>query len=130
MLLVASSDSEIPANDLTVLCLATKRRTKRRYNTSSSFLRIHKFCYPKLRRLLYHFSSRTIPNRLQQVLSLAMANVFKLRLINEQQTTDTLRRSVFLARFNVRTQGRGRKGESTGENGWKEKGFFGWCCSL
>lgn len=101
LLLVAASDSETLANDLTVLCLATKRRTKRRHNTSSSFLRIHKFCYSKLRCLLYHFSSRAIPNRPQQVLSLAMANIFKLRLINEQQTTDTLRCSVFLARFNA-----------------------------
>lgn len=49
-----------------------------------------------------------------------------------QRTTNYGHAAVqrFPRAFQRRTQGRGRKGRSTGENGWKEKGFFGWCCSL
>lgn len=52
-----------------------------------------------------------------------MANIFKLRLINEQQTTDTLRCSVFLARFNVERRDVEERERARGKTDGKKRDF-------
>lgn len=130
MLLVASSDSEVFANDLTVLSFVSRRKEGRREGTiplfSSLYSQILLFEVQKLTLPLFLKSnSKSRRTRLQQILSLVMANIFKLRLINEQQTTDTLRCSVFLARFNVERRDEEERERARGKTDGKKRDFSG-----
>lgn len=70
-------------------------------------------------------NSKSRRTRLQRIVSLVMANIFKLRLINKQQTTDTLRCSVFLARFNVERRDEEERERTRGKTDGKKRDFSG-----
>lgn len=70
-------------------------------------------------------NSKSRRTRLQQIVSLVMANIFKLRLINKQQATDTLRCSVFLARFNVERRDEEERERTRGKTDGKKRDFSG-----